>query len=106
MKRVLTGAVAAALLVPALTACGGSDDAKEFCEKEVAADLDMNDPAAAKKALQDVTDDAPEEIKDDMQMIVDAMDALESGNIEDVDTDGLTEASENLQTWYEENCES
>ncbi|WP_114906029.1 hypothetical protein [Ornithinimicrobium murale] len=104
MKRLMTGVVAAAMLVPALTACGGSDS--DFCDQEVGADIGINNPAAAKEALQDAVDDAPDEIKDDLQLVVDSLDDLEAGNLEDVDTDGLTEASNNIQSWYEENCEA
>lgn len=103
MKRVMTGVVAAALLVPSLAACGGGDDS-DFCEYGSDLDIASADSAEVKEELQKAADAAPDEIKDDIQLVVDSLDAMESGDMENLDQDGLMEASTNITNWVSENC--
>ncbi|USQ78454.1 hypothetical protein [Ornithinimicrobium faecis] len=105
MKRLMTGVVAAAMLVPALTACGG-DDAQEFCEAGEELDsaaFDVSDPDAAKDLLQDLADQAPDDIKGDFDTMVEQLE-LASSDPASIDTTAVTEASANIEEWTTENC--
>ncbi|MCK0114139.1 hypothetical protein MWU75_18530 [Ornithinimicrobium sp. F0845] len=99
MKRVMTGVVAAALMVPALTACGGSDD---FCEA-APQDIDTSDPAAMQEALEGIADQAPDEVRDDVDVIIEQLRLVEEDPAS-IDVDAVNTAVENLTTWEEENC--
>lgn len=99
-KRALVGVASAALLFPSLAACGGGND---FCEQ--APDVDASDPGAVGDALEGLVDDAPEEIKDDLQVMVDEFNKFEEDPTT-VDAEALTEASNNLVAWTNENCDS
>lgn len=98
MKRALSGVLAAALMVPALTACGGNS----FCDA-APEDIDMNDPAAVKQALEDVVDEAPDEIKDDVEVVIEQLGLVESDPAS-IDVDAVTEATDAITAWEEENC--
>ena len=98
MKRIMTGVVAAALMVPSLTACGGNS----FCDA-APEDIDTNDPAAMKKAIEDIADEAPDEIRDDIDVIIKQLDLVESDPAS-IDVDALTKATDELTKWEEENC--
>ena len=99
MKRVMTGVLAAALLAPALTACGGDSD---FCEA-APNDIDTSDPAAMQKALEDIADEAPDEVRDDVDVIIEQLKLVEEDPAS-IDVDAVDTAVENLTTWEEENC--
>lgn len=99
MKRLMTGLVAAALLVPSLTACGGDSD---FCDA-APQDIDTNDPAAMQKALEDIADEAPSEIKDDIDVVVEQLKMVEEDPA-NIDVEAVSTAVDNITTWEEENC--
>lgn len=99
MKRVMTGVVAAALLVPALTACGGSND---FCNA-APEDIDTNDPAAMQAAFEEIRDDAPDEIRDDVDVIIEQLGLIEEDPAS-IDITAMTDAADALVEWEEENC--
>lgn len=100
MKRWTTGVLAAALMVPTLSACGGGDS--DFCDA-APADIDTNDPAAMRDAIEDVKDDAPDELQDDLDVIVTELDKFEEDPAS-VDATALTDAADALIAWEEENC--
>lgn len=99
MKRVMTGVLAAALMVPALAACGGNDD---FCEA-APEDIDTSDPAAMQEALEDIADQAPDEVRDDVDVIIEQLRLVEEDPAS-IDVDAVNTAVDNLATWEEENC--
>lgn len=99
MKRLMTGVVAAAMLVPALTACGGDSD---FCSA-APEDVDVSDPASMKTALEDIVDDAPDDVRGDVEVLIEQLGAFEEDPTS-VDTDAMTEAADNLAQWEEDNC--
>lgn len=99
MKRIMTGVVAAALMIPSLTACGGGDS---FCDA-APSDLDVNDPAALKTAFEDIVDEAPDEVKDDVEVIIEQLGAIEEDPT-NLDVDAMTKATDELVKWEEENC--
>lgn len=105
MKRLMTGVVAAAMLVPALTACGG-DEASDFCD--AAADLDtaafdMSDPEGATGILQDLADEAPDDIKGDFDTLIEQLD-LATSDPASIDATAAQESSTNITSWMSENC--
>src|SRR5699024_5123111 len=102
MKRLMTGVVAAAMLVPALTACGG-DGTQEFFDQIQGTDIDATNPDAVAGAMEDMRDSAPSEIQGDLDTVLDARDQLESDPTA-VDMEELQSATDNLTTWEEENC--
>ncbi|GAA1145403.1 hypothetical protein [Ornithinicoccus hortensis] len=104
-KRALVGVASAALLFPTLAACGGNDDFCEVGEDIDSSMFDPNDPAAAKDTMQDLADQAPDEIKGDFEVMVEQLELMESDPAS-IDTAALSEAAENITTWGEENCES
>ncbi|WP_109473548.1 hypothetical protein [Ornithinimicrobium cavernae] len=99
MKRVMSGVLAAALLVPALTACGGGNS---FCDA-APEDVDTNDPAAMQAALEEVADEAPDEIRDDVDVIIEQLRLVEEDPTS-IDVDALNTAVAELTAWEEENC--
>lgn len=108
-KRLLTGVLGAALLVPALTACGGGD-AQAFCD--IGAESDpgefMDDPAAMEDAMQEMRDNAPDEISDDVNTVLDAFDEMQEdpSAMESMDLEEMEAASDRVDTWIQENCEA
>lgn len=102
MKRLMTGVVAAAMLVPALTACGG-DDTKEFCDQIQDTDIDATNPDEVAGAMQDMRDSAPSEIQGDLDTVLDALEQLESDPTA-VDMEELETATDKLTQWEEDNC--
>lgn len=107
MKRTLAALASAGLLTVGLTACGGGGEAEAFCERgeELGSSLDTSDPEAAMGLLEDLRDEAPSEIQGDMDTLVEAMDALQAGDLEGLDQEAVTEASENLEAYVTENCD-
>lgn len=99
MKRKLTGLLAAALMVPTLAACGGNDD---FCDA-APTDIDTNDPAAMQEALEDIADQAPDEVRDDIDVIIEQLRLVEEDPA-NIDVDAVNTAVNNLTEWEEENC--
>lgn len=101
MRRTLSALCAAGLLSLSLTACGGDD----FCEAgdEALGDVDMGDPNSTIEALESLRDDAPSEIQDDIDVIIEQT-QLAMDDPASVDVDAITEAGDNLGTWQEENC--
>lgn len=105
MKRALVGVVSAALLFPSLAACGGDDDFCEVGGDLDSSDMDPSDPAAAKDTMQELADQAPDEIKDDFEVMVEQLELVESDPTS-IDAAAMQEAVENITTWGQENCEA
>lgn len=105
MKRAFAGVLSAALLFPTLAACGGEDD---FCEVGAdldSADIDPSDPASAKETMQELADQAPDEIKGDFDVFIEQLELAESDPAS-IDAAAMQGAVENITAWGEENCES
>ena len=97
--------LAAVLLTFTAAACGDSEgSASEFCALENDKSFEnAEDPDALKDALQKMKDKAPDEIKDDVALVADAMNdptAAASGD----GAEDLQKASENISKYVEENC--
>jgi predicted small lipoprotein YifL len=96
MKRAVGAVLSAVLLVPSLAACGGN----ALCEVP---DVDTSDAAAVREALDGLVDDAPEEVRDDLEVMVEQLELAESDPAS-IDVEAMTTASENLTRWEAENC--
>jgi outer membrane murein-binding lipoprotein Lpp len=117
--RTAGGVVVAAALV--LAGCGGSDgggDTETFCEQVralEAADQGVDDDVAAAAAdFEALIDDAPEELRDDLRIVVDAfteLDAIDENDpaafelfVELFERPEFVEATENLEQFGVDEC--
>ena len=109
VKRILSAAAAAALGICLLTACGDDDGGNkasggsggDYCkdlksakeEVDAVKDGDFSDLEKATDVMHDLADEAPEEIEDDWQTLVDGIDklvaALKKAGIDDEDMAAL-----------------
>ncbi len=102
MRRAGMALAAAIMAAGTLSACGGGDD--EFCE--VGDDFDassMSSPEDATKALDEMADKAPDEIKDDIETVRDGMEKAQDDPAS-IDSDAMMKSAENIQDWGQENC--
>ena len=102
-KRV----IAAALLVLAV-ACGGDTEGSEaFCAAaRDAAAVQPGDTEATLEVFRRLRDEAPEEISDAMNTLVDATEeAFETRDPSIVQREEVVEASAEFDTYIENNCE-
>lgn len=132
-KNLLATSTVAIVLAGALTACsGGGGSIEAFCEDASALEdgsafdaLSGTDPEAGKAAFAELVDqvkdiDAPDEIEDDWSTFVSGIeslnDALQDADLEDpeamanafeeIDSEGIQTASDNIGTFTQENCEA
>ena len=86
---------------------GGGDSA--FCDQarslEEIDDADLSDEDALEQ-LQGALDDVPDEIQDDAQVLLDAIEAIEAGDFEFLieNEEELTEATSNLEAFLADEC--
>ena len=93
MKKYAAFAVSVAIGAAALVGCGGEDD---FCGQ--AEDIAAN---SGTDSLQELADEAPDEIADDFQVMADAMEDPASA-----DQGAVQEAQHNIEEWGNDNCDS
>ncbi|UPK74948.1 hypothetical protein MU582_21360 [Nocardioidaceae bacterium SCSIO 66511] len=100
MRRAGLAVAAAIMAAGTLTACGGGDD---FCD--AGGDLDSFDPESSetKDAIDDAVDAAPDEIKDDMELLRDVVNDPES--VSEMDPEEVSSASTNITEYVDENCD-
>lgn len=94
---------------------GGGGDVEAFCDQIVVLES-MEDPTdeEAQQALQDLVDDAPSEIKGDLEVVVGVFDDLQGLDEDDPEAMGevfalmeneeFIEASENLEAFGVDEC--
>lgn len=103
MKITRTFAVALVLAFVAV-ACNGGGDVQAFCESEGAlAEIDPSDEEAADR-LNELADEAPEEIAEDVQTVADGIEAVNAGETPE-DPEEIQAAAQRVQDWVDENCE-
>ena len=92
------------LVALAFTACSGGGDAQAFCDAQ--AELEDLDPAdeSAGDAFAELVDEAPEEIRGDVEQGADALGSPPNED-EGEAMQELVTAAQNIQDWVEENCE-
>lgn len=102
--RLLRILVLALLLALVAVACGG-DDAQAFCDRQAALeDLDPSDTEAADE-ISNLVEDAPDEIRDDIETVADALEQVNSGEQPDTPPAEIQAAAQRVQDWVDENCE-
>ncbi len=119
--RGLVVAAAGVLLAgTGLVACGGGDSAEDFCA--VGDELNSLDPTSGEldadelqQALDDAVDAAPDEIKDDVELLRSTFEDVDFSDpealsdpdmLEKLSDPKLADATEHLQTYTDENCDS
>jgi hypothetical protein len=116
LRRVAGLATAPALLL-ALAACGDDDDggsgaSGDFCEEAEALDQRFDDAEAGEEEIQEFVDelqrlDPPAEIEEDWNELVSAFenfDPEDPSSLENVDTERIDEASQNIDEYMQEEC--
>lgn len=115
--KILIGLLLVALTL-AGAACGddggGEGDLEAYCERVKEFDDAEEDDFPSEDELDDLRDDAPEEIRDDIDRLIDFFndnrDTLEEGDFsafeEAEDDEELAEAFENVERFEDENCPS
>ena len=111
--RRCVAATAVVVLAGGLTACGGDDAAasEEACDAYIgvtkAFNAEESDPEAAAGLLDDVEAEAPEEVRDQLQVMVDtAREVLESGSFEAFETEEFTAAQGEVDPFFFESCDA
>lgn len=97
MKKYAAFAASVAIGAAALVGCGGGDE--DFCGQSE--DLEGQQEMPSSDELQDIVDDAPDEIRDDVQTVFDAIEDPATA-----DQAAVTEAGDNIDAWISENCEN
>jgi hypothetical protein len=95
MKKYAAFAASVAISAASLVGCGGGDD--DFCG--TSEDLEGQQEMPSSQELQDIVDDAPDEIRDDVQTVFDALEDPASADQAEAE-----EAGENIDAWIDENC--
>lgn len=93
----------------ALSACGGGgDDVAAYCEQSDALQASAGDsgqsgmPSA--EQLQRVIDVAPDEIRDELQTLVSALEDMREGDTSGLQDPEVQEAAQAVQSFESENC--
>lgn len=101
LLRILVFALSLALVA---VACGG-DDAQAFCDRQAALeDVEPTDAEAADE-IAALVEDAPEEIRDDIQTVAVALETVNAGEQPDTPPAEIQAAAQRVQDWVDENCE-
>ncbi|HYJ69519.1 MAG TPA: hypothetical protein VEX15_17840 [Nocardioidaceae bacterium] len=95
MKKYAAFAASVVIGSVALVGCGEDD----FCGD--ADDIVGSGEIPDQETIQELADQAPDEISDDFQVLADAMDDPQSA-----DQAAVTEAQGNIQSWGDDNCDS
>ncbi len=126
MKKLGNLMAAGVLIAVASSGCGGSDE--DFCETWESLDaLEGSSATEALEGMDQLVDNAPEEVEDDVDVLesgadqfreamdeagvdaeeVDEMNPEEQAEILagiDIDAEEQQEATENIEEWADENC--
>lgn len=134
-KNLFATSTAAVLALGLVAGCSSDGSLEDYCKEgealssgDFAQDIDPNDPDAMKAAFDDIVTkvkdiDAPDEIKDDWNVLVDSVEKLNDGmkdldltNADDqakfmeltteLNSDEVTAASDRVTTFNDENCEA
>ena len=119
LMRGFAGTAAALLALVVLTACGGDDDGgdpdtgADYCAvlEEKSADLENLSPtdenfdvSETLSAFEELRASAPEDLQDDYATVIDAIEAIQSGDIASVDQQKFQEAITTLQERSKTEC--
>ncbi len=111
MKRMASLAAVAIMAAGTLTACSGGggycDKLKDYDQDADIADIDFNTEDGQQKlidVMEDLESEAPDELKDDYQVVIDGFTSLRDGKPEDIDPkfqDAFTQIGQDA----EKNCD-
>ena len=105
-RAVVAGCAALALALSGACAADDTDNddvaaesgsVEEYCD--MSAELDAAGAPPSEEQLEEIVDVAPDEIKDDVRTLADAI------REEDFEAEAAQEADRNLQEWEEEHCD-
>lgn len=105
MMRIASLTAVAVFSVSALSACGGGDDSKSFCEQAKAEGTNAADMSADEigKKFQDLADAAPAELKDDFNTLGD-VDFSDISNIDPSKAPDMQKAISNISDYIDKKC--
>ena len=113
MKRLGTTVAAAALTITVLAGCGGSDfcdtGEEEFADVSGISPTDPGDVTTIREKFEALRDEAPAEIEDDLDVVVDGLTVVENAAddpaaLANFDNAAYTEALQNIERYVDENC--
>lgn len=96
MKKLAAFAASAVIASVALVGCGED----KFCG-EAEDIVGGTGEIPSEDAIQELADNAPDEISDDFQVLADAMTDPKAA-----DQTAVTEAQSNIQSWGDDNCDT
>ena len=113
MKRLAGVTAATVLALGALTSCGGDGDSSEdYCglleeKNDEFSALGQGEPNLDEglSAFEDLRDAAPSDIQDDYDTLIEAIQAIQDGDVGGIDQEQLNEAVTNLQEHAESECD-
>ena len=111
MKRIASLAAVTIMAVGSLSACGGGgycDKLKDYDEDQGVRDLDANTEDGQDKLIEvfeDLEASAPDDLKDDYEVVIDGFTALREGNTADVDQAKFEEAITNIGENSQDDCD-
>lgn len=105
MMKFASFAAVAVLSSSALTACGGSNDSKSFCEQVNAAGDKAGDLSADEigQKFQDLADSAPAELEDDFNTLGD-IDLSDISNLDPSKAPDMQKAIANITDYIDNKC--
>jgi len=113
VRRLATAVAAAAMSVPVVAGCGSSDfceaGEEEFAGVSALNPADPGDVATIREKFEALRDEAPDEIRDDFDVIVNGIEQLEGAaedpaSAADFDSAAYTESLQNIERYVDENC--
>ncbi len=111
MKRIASLAAVTIMAVGSLSACGGGgycDKLEEYDEDEGLSKVDATTEDGQDKlieVLEDLEASAPDDLKDDYEVVLDGFTALREGNTDDVDQAKFEEAFSNIGENSQDDCD-
>jgi hypothetical protein len=109
-KRRPVIAVAALLCAGMLTACGGGDGSGDYCNtiKDAVDNDESLTEAEGMDLAKKVRDQAPDEVRDDWDALIDAYNSIGGGDLSDLDPSTLTkmqDAVDNITKFTKDECD-
>ncbi len=111
MKRIASLAAVTIMAVGSLSACSGSgycDKLKDYDEDQGLSEVDANTEDGQDKlleVLEDLESNAPDDLQDDYQVVIDGFTALREGNVDDVDQAEFEGAFTNIGENAQDDCD-
>lgn len=111
MKRIASLTAVAIMAVGTLTACSGGDaycdKLKDYDKDEDLAEVDFQSEEGQQQlidVMEDLESDAPDELKDDYQLVIEGFEAIRKGRPEDLVETDFTNAFAAISAHAETTC--